>query len=265
MAILLWLLETRQSHRAASPGVLTVSGRVASLSTGEVGSLGPFAQASIMLPEVRSVLRRGWGLCGRHAAGWLVLESALRHRYLHGPAVLYADLMDGARAAFEAHGPLATERVAWHLAARGPCHLCEMDVGADTAGFVSPELLRRARDASGWIVFLVETRALWVPHVCGCCAGDDSAARCRQHLVDDIAAGRPADLPAEAARVRWIATTSRSTGNGRAATRPRTMPRSSRRSAGAAAGPRCSRSTPPALRTDPLPPQETLHHVLEAH
>lgn len=204
MGALQVLLEARQPHVESTAPDLQLRGRRALLSTGEASFLWSFAQASIMLPEVRESLRRSWGLCARHASGWLIVESAFRHRYLHGPAVLYDDLMEIAGGAFAHHGPMAAERCAWRLATRGPCHLCSMGIGAQSAGFIEHEHWETARDATGWIEFLIETRPLWLPHVCGRCDGSGRPARCRQHLVEDIAGGAD-DVATAMMEVRWIA------------------------------------------------------------
>jgi hypothetical protein len=97
----------------------------APLSIGEVGFLHAFIQGSIMDVEVRWRLRHGWGLCPRHSAAWLSLEAAFRPHYLHGPAILYADLMERASAAFAQSHPMRETRVRHRLCARGPCHLCD--------------------------------------------------------------------------------------------------------------------------------------------
>lgn len=132
------------------------------------------------------------------------VESAFRHRYLHGPAVLYDDLMAIAAQAVTSHGPMATERMAWQLAVSGPCHLCAMGIGPGTAGFIRDEQWRAAQNATGWLDFLIDTRALWHPHVCGRCDHSGRPARCRQHWVEHLANGR-SERFSEVDRVRWIA------------------------------------------------------------
>lgn len=157
------------------------------LSRGEVAHLLAFAQGAIMVPELRAALRRSWGLCARHAAGWLVVESALRGRYLHGPALLYADLVGRAVAAVDAQGPLAAARVARRLAAAGACPLCDAGIGAASEGLVGEARWRSCREPGAWLSFIDETRAHWCGRVCGVCDGSGRAARCRRHLADELA------------------------------------------------------------------------------
>lgn len=171
----------------AAPSVLRYTPE--GLSEGEVNFLWWFAQGGIMDPVVRWSLRHGWGLCPRHAAGWLIVEAAFRHSYLHGPAVLYDDLMERAVAAFDLHGPWVRERVARQLHARGPCQLCAMGMTSASRGFIRPDRLQTGRDARPWCAFMARTRAYWRPQVCGICAHDGAAARCRRHLCEDITLG----------------------------------------------------------------------------
>lgn len=203
-SILHTLLESRQPQRQMMYSDPQLRGHDILLSSGEASFLWAFSQASIMLPEVRESLRRSWGLCARHASGWLIVETAFRHRYLHGPAVLYDDLMAIADDAMARHGPLAGERTAWHLVTRGPCHVCAMGIGPSSAGFIEHERWDTARNATGWLDFLAETRPLWHAHVCGRCDGSGRPARCRCHLIEDLVAGEN-DVAQAAAEVHWIA------------------------------------------------------------
>jgi len=90
-------------------------------SPGEVHFLWFFIQGSIMVPDTRAQLRRAWGMCRRHSFTLLAVEAAFRHGYLHGPALLYEDLMERALAAFNLRGPLQEIRVAHRLRDTGPC------------------------------------------------------------------------------------------------------------------------------------------------
>lgn len=175
------------------------------LSSGEVNFLWWFIQGSIMDADVRARLRAGWGLCERHTAAWLAVEAAFRHRYLHGPAVLYADLMQRAQAAFDLAGPLPARRIAHRLTARGRCHFCELGYGPDTPGYVPAGRLETGRDPVPLRAFMDETQAYWRPCVCGICAGDAAAARCRQHLCADIGTAANEDIEPHRRMVREIA------------------------------------------------------------
>lgn len=181
----------------------------AALSAGEVNSLWWFMQGSIMDPDVRWRLRDGWGLCARHTAAWLQVEAAFHHRYLHGPALLYSDLMERARAAFNVPaalpaGRVATRLIGRRLTPRRPCHLCDQGLGPDSAGFLPDDRLQAGRDPSSLRAFMQETRALWNPHVCGVCAAGAGAARCRAHLCEEIHAGAT-EIEPHRARVDDIA------------------------------------------------------------
>ena len=84
-------------------------------SEGEVYYLWSFIQGSIMIPETRWQLRRAWGMCERHAFVAVAVECAHRRAFLHGPAILYRDLMERARAAFDVTGPLKGSQIARRL------------------------------------------------------------------------------------------------------------------------------------------------------
>ncbi len=147
-----------------------------------------------MEPEVRTRLRAGWGLCERHTAAWLVIETAFHHRYLHGPAVLYDDLMERAQRVFAGAAALSTDGrqqrfLARRLERRGPCHLCELGLGPDSPGFVAAARLQTGRDMSPLRAFMRETEPFWRRHVCGLCAGTQDPARCREHLCAQLSAG----------------------------------------------------------------------------
>jgi hypothetical protein len=153
----------------------------APLSRGEVNFLWWFIQGSIMDADVRWRLRDGWGLCERHTAAWLSVEVAFHHGYLHGPAVLYADLMQRARAAFHlpaplAERPVALRRVARRLTPRGPCHFCGLGLGPASDGYIPDERLRVGRDRAPLRAFMEQTQPFWRGFVCGICARNSAAA-----------------------------------------------------------------------------------------
>jgi hypothetical protein len=173
-------------------------------SRGEVGFLWWFIQGSIMTGEVRQAMRLGWGFCERHTCAWLVVEAAFRNGFLHGPAVLYDDLMAQALAAFDIAGPMRARRLAKRLRAGGPCLLCALEVGPDSEGFVNEARLRTGRDAGPLRRFMGECQPSWQDTVCGRCAGD-GPLRCRAHLVDDLDHGRAVDIDVQASHVRRVA------------------------------------------------------------
>lgn len=152
------------------------------LSTGEVHFFWWFIQGSIMDVGVRQQLVRGWGLCDRHTAGWLTVEAAFRNGFLHGPAVLYADLMQRALKACDAKRP----RLAARLRGPGLCHLCAMDLGPDSNSFCPAQRLQQGRDAAQFRKFMERTREHWAQTVCGACAGTRAKVRCRSHLCDEL-------------------------------------------------------------------------------
>jgi hypothetical protein len=96
-------------------------------SDGEAHFLWHFMQGSIMVPETRRRLRRAWGMCARHSFGAVAVEAAFRPRFLHGPALLYEDMMERAVTALkERPGPFQAVRLARRLRAAGPCLMCEL-------------------------------------------------------------------------------------------------------------------------------------------
>lgn len=174
------------------------------LASGEVHFIWWFIQGSIMDLEVFWNLRRAWGLCERHTTAWLSVEAAFRHGFLHGPAVLYADLMARATAAFALAGPLRARRLAYRLRQRGPCHLCALGFGPHSEGYIPDERLRIGRDASQLHAFMAASQPCWQDTVCGCCAGSAAPARCRTHLCAALAQGLTADIDRHGRLVKRI-------------------------------------------------------------
>ena len=156
------------------------------LSEGEVNFLYWFMQGSIMQLETRWALREAWGLCPRHTAAWLMVEAAFRDEYLHGPAVLYDDIMQRAREAFALHGPAVRMRLAHQLAARQRCHLCALGMAPGTPGFIRGDRYIVGSNPSHWAAFAARTKPWWREAVCGVCDGSGGAVRCRPHLIEDL-------------------------------------------------------------------------------
>jgi len=156
------------------------------LSDGEIHFLWWFIQGSIMEPDIRRRLHRAWGFCERHAWGALAVEAAFRHGFLHGPAVLYQDLMERALRAFALRGPGQGRRLARRLRATGPCHLCDLNLSRVAGAHVRSERIVEGRDPRALRAFADQTRRYWGRTVCGRCRGDGSSRRCRPHLLEEV-------------------------------------------------------------------------------
>jgi hypothetical protein len=160
------------------------------LSPGEVHYLWWFIQGSVMDPGTRRRLVLAWGMCARHGFGALAAEAAFRHSYLHGPAILYEDLMERAALALDAGGPLAGARLRRRLRAHAGCLMCEAGYGPESKGFISAERLAAGRDLSRIREFLEHSEQYWRAAVCGRCAANGAGTRCRIHLLEDLR-GKP--------------------------------------------------------------------------
>ncbi len=163
-----------------------------SLSEGEIHFLWYFIQGSIMEPPTRLALRRAWGMCPRHTFASLAVEAAFRHGFLHGPAILYEDLMGRAAAAMRARGRLGARIIARALRDAGPCHMCALGYGPASRGWASRKIVDQGRDLGQIRLFALGTEPDWRLDVCGRCAGDGRPARCRPHLIDELRHGRAA-------------------------------------------------------------------------
>jgi len=192
----------RSARGATSPG--DGGSGIPPLSDGEIHHLWWFIQGSIMEPDIRWRLRRAWGTCERHAWGGLAVETAFRQGYLHGPAVLYDDLMERAVRAFDLRGTWQARRLSRRLRPRGPCMMCELGLGPASRGAARAELLQQGRDPGEFHSLASKTRAYWRRAFCGRCSGDGSSSRCRRHLVEDASRG-VADLAEQRALVRYVA------------------------------------------------------------
>lgn len=159
------------------------------LSDGEIHYLWWFIQGSIMEPSIRQRVRRAWGFCERHAWGALAVEAAFRHHYLHGPAVLYEDLMEQACRRFARTVSRPARPLARTLRTTARCSMCEDGYERQGRGAAREELFEQGRDAGSFLAFAGATRPYWRPTVCGRCSGDQSAPRCRPHLVEEASQG----------------------------------------------------------------------------
>src|SRR5208337_4046275 len=116
------------------------------LSPGEIHFLWWFIQGSIMFPSTRDQLRRAWGMCERHAWGFISIDAAFRGGYLHGPAVLYEDLMGRAFTAMDVNALMSPGRMLRKLREKEPCIMCEGRYGPDTKGAVNADRVQKGRD-----------------------------------------------------------------------------------------------------------------------
>jgi hypothetical protein len=176
----------------------------AELSPGEIHFLWWFIQGSIMSPSTRWRLRKAWGMCERHAWGWMVVEAAFRSGYMHGPAVLYEDVMGLALAAFEMRGPMKHGRLRRRLRLQGPCLMCEDEYGPNSKGFVKPHIVEQGRDLQELQSLARRTSGYWEKAVCGKCSGEDNPVRCRKHFIEDGSLGLVPDFSAAEALVSYV-------------------------------------------------------------
>jgi hypothetical protein len=174
------------------------------LSPGEIHFLWWFIQGSIMNPETRERLRRAWGMCERHAWGWMIVEAAFRSGYMHGPAVLYEDVIGLALTAFEMHGPVQRGRLRRRLQQKERCLMCEEGFGPDSQWFVKPHIVAQGRDLSQFRALAKRTLPYWAESVCGICAGKGSEQRCRRHFIEAEQIDEPSEVPKSRALVNDI-------------------------------------------------------------
>lgn len=160
------------------------------LSPGEVHYLYWYIQGSIMVQEIRQSLRKAWGFCERHAWAAMLVESAFRSSFLHGPSILYEDIMSRAVPAFDLSGPLQDFRLRINLREKGHCFMCEMGFGPDTKGQVRAEIVETGGNPAHLMAFALKTRTYWIGTVCGRCSDSGSLQRCRHHLMEDATKGR---------------------------------------------------------------------------
>lgn len=187
----------RSRHSGAEPPLL---------GDGEIHFLWWFIQGSIMDPEMRARLARAWGFCERHGLGYLAVDAAYRHGFLHGPAILFDDLMARALRALARSGPLAERRAHLGLRSGGPCPLCDLSMSpGSNAGAFTASLLRQGRDLTQLRQLARSGQGGWAPHVCGACAGDDRPSFCRRHLIAALDRGDVDARPNGLATVEAIA------------------------------------------------------------
>jgi hypothetical protein len=165
------------------------------VTDGEIHFLWWFIQGSIMTPETRNAVLRGFGFCERHAWAHLRVEMAFRKRHFLGPVILYRALAEKSVQTFRARPHIALGSPLRHLQAAGPCFLCALNVDHAAAGAAPPMRLARGRDSSGLRAFAARLAEHWQPKVCAICADErNSASRCRPHLLADLKSHRAVDL-----------------------------------------------------------------------
>jgi len=164
------------------------------LSNGEIHYLYWYIQGSIMVPDIRRALRKAWGFCERHAWAALLVETAFRSGFMHGPAILYEDILGLAIPALNLRGPLKNLRLWKNLREKGPCTMCKMGFGPETKGMASPDVAERGGDSSNLQVFAQKTKKHWEKTICGRCVKNGSFHRCRKHLIEDAWDGSVGDL-----------------------------------------------------------------------
>jgi hypothetical protein len=194
-----------KAKRSPELGEMLYLGDPLLLSNGEINFLWWFIQGSIMSPSTREQLWNGWGMCERHAWGFISVEASFREGYMHGPAILYEDLMNRARAAFIIRGPMQAWRIMRNIRARGPCLMCDMEYGPHSKGVADAERVEKGRDLGELQALALKTSAYWQKGVCGRCAGEDLPQRCRRHLIQEISQGVITDLSPHAALVDDVA------------------------------------------------------------
>ena len=174
------------------------------LSDGEIHYLWWFIQGSIMEPSIRQRLTRAWGFCGRHAWGALAVEAAFRHEYLHGPAVLYEDLMGRACRGFARTASRPASSLGRAIRATALCYMCEDRYERQGRGAAREEIFEQGRDARSFLAFAEVTRCYWRATVCGRCSGDHSRLRCRPHLAEEAFRGHDVDVQMQSELARYI-------------------------------------------------------------
>ncbi len=175
------------------------------LSPGEIHFLWWFIQGSIMFPSTRERLRKAWGFCSRHAWGGFARRSFLSSVAICTVQQFFMkDIMEKAAMAFAGKSLLKRWQIRLSLRAKGPCLMCEMNYGADSKGTARPEIIEKGEDATELKKFCARTRKYWEKMVCGKCADLNSLARCREHLLLEVAHLSPAEFKEHKNLIRII-------------------------------------------------------------
>jgi hypothetical protein len=160
------------------------------ITDGEINFLWSFIQGSIINPETWTSLLSGCGFCQRHAWVHLSVEMAFRERYLLGPTILYAALVEKALSAVCVRQAFAARR----LLARESCLLCTLNIVNLSRGACPQHRLLQGRDTRPLMSFAFDLKEFWSDYVCDVCKHDNGEIRCRRHFVADLRARRPINL-----------------------------------------------------------------------
>lgn len=174
------------------------------LSTSEVYFLWYFMQGSIMSPITRQRLRNSWGFCQRHMLGWLLVESAFFHDYLHGPSILMADLIDRASYYFKFNA--IPSMLAIRLRNKEDCMMCSLGYNLSREGFITEEILVQSKDISHLLKFARYTENFWLKSICSKCFPDASNQNvlCRPHLIDALLHGNFRAMDNQIAHIQYL-------------------------------------------------------------
>jgi len=164
----------------------------------ELKQLWSFVDGAIMAPDIREHLRKGWGLCPRHAWGYAVTEIEVRRGRPFSTAILYEDLArHAARLVGQRHKPWT--RVRSQLRTRSICFTCDyvsmVDGGRDPGeGAPNSLTLGRVNERTGTLAMFEELGDVVLERACPTCLGGDGLI-CRLHILEQ--AGPPDALTAE--------------------------------------------------------------------
>ena len=176
------------------------------LGDAEIEYFCRFGAEAIEKPETQVQLWDSWGMCQRHALGFLAVESSLNDGWMFRPAVVYDYVIDRARIALAPRVLFERTRVAASLREAEPCQACALGLDPGVRAQPAAEgIVEEARSLDHLRAFAAETRPSWEPWICGKCAGSPSSVRCRLHLPDDLETMRHPDLPAHRALVDELA------------------------------------------------------------
>ncbi len=164
------------------------------LADGEVRYLAWLGAGAIDEPQEQVRLLGAWGMCQRHALGFLAVEASLNEGWMFRPAVVYDHVFDRAVRALAPRRLFERSRVAAYLLDAEPCPVCDPDTSHRAqVDSVPEEVVARGRDLAPLRRLALETRPQWEPWICGPCAGNGSPLRCRLHLAAELRApGGPA-------------------------------------------------------------------------
>ena len=165
------------------------------LADDEIRYLGWFGAGPIDEPETQVRLWESWGMCRRHALGFLAVESSLGDAGVFRPVVVYDNVIDRAAIALAPRRLLERPRIAAALRTAEPCPICDPGrSGRRQAVLTAPNIVERGRSLEPLRLLADQTSEHWQAWVCGPCAGTASPARCRLHLAEDLLRGNGVDL-----------------------------------------------------------------------